>query len=999
MVHQGKGSKSPKTPKASKEEVEGMETEHGHLPQPLSPPKKLSRTDHISLIKSFVSNNESALIQFTLPQPFDKSLMVTLKNTFMLQDKCRLFRYESMKKVQDQNIKQEAISGTICLDFDKEAEILILKEDSSQELQVFTQSKPHSHEVTYRALMVIEKELRKVKEPESLSVICRKCVMRSYETQGTTWETFSLKEPLQNERTCSNGHKLSNEDNQFFSGILRDFQVFDCPRNTSTPILDGAIIITCKNNPVKVQARMCLFEEFDAVCEKVGTPLGPVVEVESIEPLNCLPEGVSFQVKHFLTVPSSTEMQEEMQEDFPGHRIIKLTKQNGIFSKEVIDTFKTVDSSYFLTAKVENKHLCHITTVWNGEEWDEVAGKKERTVCTHSSLKQLALTRRKDMCSHMDLALYSFCYCKASESIFREKLAEAPEKEEVYGKDMYIDKSSQTKYSVRFKTPESVIERHVDHKLLCRYNGVVLLGAIQPKFACSCGETPCNKNKNLLLEDIEETNGIQLKNTNNDGVALQCKCYDGNALSMSRVSPLSDMRPRIDQNRCQIINAGPGSFVDNRTYGQSSTHIERSSAVSVKIRRDKEQFAKKLMEDLEKDSAPLNMKEEIMTSLRKGRDLLDVGMVLDSTCLIIVENQKNQKCGTGFLAKFNNQPDAFFVTAGHNFKDDNNKVPEPIEFDKYHLFFHNIYGISKKEDVSEAQGSKYLCLKDLNPIPQDVKLAYQYNQKTGFARNKDFFFHRVDEQVLNAQGLVCLPICTTGPQPDEAIWIFGHPADDQNDKGGAWNGSSKLRLKASEGLVKDRKEIKNEIDIQLRNPWNTTNKIESLKELGEMSSEKVFYTASTLRGHSGSPCLVCRPNSEPVWSVIGIHNGGIPDFGINFAQIMPTFEELLIQNETKHSQTAMDVQNTNLRRRLHRATECIEVEGVNTQISKLPREHHEAAELEFCLVPTQRKEVSKTNHRVKCNPNATNYLTLLLFMFIFTLISFALGCAITGRCV
>ena len=307
---------------------------------------------------------------------------------------------------------------------------------------------------------------------------------------------------------------------------------------------------------------------------------------------------------------------------------------------------------------------------------------------------------------------------------------------------------------------------------------------------------------------------------------------------------------------------------------------------------EKANFRNTLVQDLEKEIETLKIGEEANISFRKGRDLLDVGMILDSTCLMVVENQTNRKCGTGFLAKFKNQDDAFFVTAGHNFKDENGKIPETIEFDKYHLFFHNMYGIHRESDLSEAVGSKYLSLKDLNPSANDFVIAYQYNQNTGFAQNRDYFCLRVEEEILKSKDLVCLPICMGTPKPNEAIWIFGHPADDGNGKGGAWNGASRLRLKASQGLVKDRKEFQANLKPT---KTSTINKQRKLRGLEEMSHQKIFYDVSTLRGHSGSPCLVCRPESEPVWSVIGIHNGGIPDFDLNFAQLMPTQEEFVVQ--------------------------------------------------------------------------------------------------------
>ena len=49
------------------------------------------------------------------------------------------------------------------------------------------------------------------------------------------------------------------------SGISRDFETFECSANRTTDILGGSLQITSKNIPVTVQARMCLFEDFEKV--------------------------------------------------------------------------------------------------------------------------------------------------------------------------------------------------------------------------------------------------------------------------------------------------------------------------------------------------------------------------------------------------------------------------------------------------------------------------------------------------------------------------------------------------------------------------------------------------------------------------------------------------------------------------------------------------------------------------------------------------------------
>ena len=81
--------------------------------------------------------------------------------------------------------------------------------------------------------------------------------------------TFSLLEPLYNKQTCEYGHNLKPQDEQFFSGINKDSQEFACSPNATTVILGGAMRITCKDRPMKVEARVCRFENFVKVSEKL----------------------------------------------------------------------------------------------------------------------------------------------------------------------------------------------------------------------------------------------------------------------------------------------------------------------------------------------------------------------------------------------------------------------------------------------------------------------------------------------------------------------------------------------------------------------------------------------------------------------------------------------------------------------------------------------------------------------------------------------------------
>ena len=57
---------------------------------------------------------------------------------------------------------------------------------------------------------------------------------------------------------------------QLIAGISRNFEEILCPKNTATVLLGGTVIITCKDNPLKVKARICRFEEFDQISKKLS---------------------------------------------------------------------------------------------------------------------------------------------------------------------------------------------------------------------------------------------------------------------------------------------------------------------------------------------------------------------------------------------------------------------------------------------------------------------------------------------------------------------------------------------------------------------------------------------------------------------------------------------------------------------------------------------------------------------------------------------------------
>ena len=68
--------------------------------------------------------------------------------------------------------------------------------------------------------------------------------------------------------------KVTSEDmakkEQLIAEISRNFEETLCPKNTATVLLGGTVVITCNDNPVKVKARICQFEEFNKISQKLS---------------------------------------------------------------------------------------------------------------------------------------------------------------------------------------------------------------------------------------------------------------------------------------------------------------------------------------------------------------------------------------------------------------------------------------------------------------------------------------------------------------------------------------------------------------------------------------------------------------------------------------------------------------------------------------------------------------------------------------------------------
>ena len=159
-----------------------------------------------------------------------------------------------------------------------------------------------------------------------------------------------------------------------------------------------------------VKARVAHFERFDEIKstmaesshESTGKALvSPIIEVELMREQDVLPSGVEIGLRHFLTVPLSEDTKEEMEATWHKHSLVKIARHDGIFQSETIKSFWEVDTEYFWTSKLAGKPLCYILATTIPE-------------CEHSTLKQIILTKREELCSHVESSMAMYCVCEAS---------------------------------------------------------------------------------------------------------------------------------------------------------------------------------------------------------------------------------------------------------------------------------------------------------------------------------------------------------------------------------------------------------------------------------------------------------------------------------------------------------------------------------------------------------------------------------------------------------
>ena len=196
--------------------------------------------------------------------------------------------------------------------------------------------------------------------------------------------------------------------------------------------------------------------------------LTAIVELEvmtavgfSEQPL-VVPDGVTVELRHFLTVPSAQFVRDELEGDGHAHQLVKITKVGDGFEKEIIDSQTEVLSPYFGSDKLQGKPLCYLA-------W------ASRARCSHMSApRNIIVTRQMEICAHktMDtdtLSVYAYCEAASKDRFLELIRKQGQERTHAVMEEIIGPKDT---FEIRVRAGVQLTEA-LTHLKLCQFNGAL----------------------------------------------------------------------------------------------------------------------------------------------------------------------------------------------------------------------------------------------------------------------------------------------------------------------------------------------------------------------------------------------------------------------------------------------------------------------------------------------------------------------------------------------
>ena len=252
----------------------------------------------------------------------------------------------------------------------------------------------------------------------------------------------------------------------------------------------------------------------------------PVVELElksttgQEEEACVVPEGILLELRHCLKVPRIRPVGVFINNEGQIYHLVKITKVNGEYVKEIIDTKTVVTSAYFGSESLVGKPLCNF--VW-------IAIRQVTNM--HVLPRRIIVTRHEQTCAHSAsmLSAYAFCNCGNDESVMN-LISPARQRKTDAFTEVLIEQRDELTIKVKEGEGEWFqLQETVTNLKLCKFNGGFRLGHFKPSFKCTCAteNEPCKGPRELEITSTTVTSVSQRSLGFSSSVALGMTFFTG----------------------------------------------------------------------------------------------------------------------------------------------------------------------------------------------------------------------------------------------------------------------------------------------------------------------------------------------------------------------------------------------------------------------------------------------------------------------------------------
>ena len=593
--------------------------------------------------------------------------------------------------------------------------------------------------------------------------------------------------------------------------------------------------------------------------------LGPIAEVELVDPPDLVPAGVNISIRHLLSVPKSVEVRQELESSDDNHNIVKITQAKGESITEIIDTQNNVTSEYFSTDKFTGRPLCQITTT--------KFFRQPYSECNHSAPKTLIFTHDKKMCPHQAYALSLYCYCDAYKDRFQSQIEEQGHKVTTGVMKHNVERSCT--YNISAKFEKEWKQATLSFNEMCKYIGVKKLYDEKPceTYSCCSNNLHCGGTRQVTLKAEENARRGKVKEKMNiDTLNLHCEKSDSFDIpednrSLTKSTSVQSAR----SSELPSMSKAPSSLSSTVTfnYNISNCSVGNITKFRSSLTREVDQiFYNKFFQE-KIDEGYFAVEDEVLTS-SNIEELPAIEEIERSHCLLAWGEGGERSYGTAFVGSFKDgkgEERNCLFTAGHNFP--NMKSPIRSTIQAYELFFENRLGFLNKEELddynknnpSRQERTQYVRLTDI------IDNTYVWSDDKNGERppmqkiaGMDYAVLLLKESKVKDLNLHCLKIYQGQRNIIDIknVIIFGHPATKE------WKVEKCLKLRVSVG------NCVNGVDLKTKLESADTEVLPDIRH-------RLFYSNSTMKGNSGSPVLAqlgtSRRNTK--YQVVAIHSGGI----------------------------------------------------------------------------------------------------------------------------